>query len=118
MKSFSEQIREGHQENQIRIAQSLMQDTRMYDELRRFLISTRDDVLLRQFYGLDSSRIVPHTVQIILEKVRIILPQEPQIYLGNSREKYGFDLESLSRDELSFLIQAFITDKTERDYIV
>ena len=118
MATLAEQIRESDQKENIVRAQWLMRDPRFRDELLRYLVSIWDTSLIQELYGLDSPNITEQRVQIIIDQVRIILPTDNQLYIGNSRVSRWFDIERLSHDEISFLIQAFITDPTDRDYIV
>lgn len=118
MATLTEQIQESDQRENIARAQWLMRDPRFRDELLRYLVSIWDRSLIQELYGLDSPNISEQRVQIIIEQVRIILPGDNQLYIGNSRISTWFDIEHLSHDEISFLIQAFIPNRLDRDYIV
>lgn len=118
MATLQERFLESDQRENMERAQWLMRDPRFRDELLRYLVSIWDRSLIQELYGIDSPNITEQRVQIIIEQVRIILPDENRLYVGNSRIAKWLNIENLSHEEISFLIQAFITDTSDRDYIV
>ncbi len=118
MPTIAERIYESEQRENMERAQYLMQNPRFRDELLRYLMSIWDKSLIKELYGIDSPNVTELQVDIIINQVKIILAWDNLIYRGNSRESAWFDIEKLTHEEISFLIQAFITDSSDRDYIV
>ena len=113
MSTVREQIwAQDFQERISALRKAMVTDRVMAETLRRYVTMVGDVALGEEIFGTG------YEIGVAYEPVSLIIPEERRIYIGESREQSGLDIEHLSRRELSFLLQAFLPREGDREYII